>query len=690
MTSNQNPGTTKTPSIRGDVPPFGYYLAFLFLSGVFFIFLDFNFRGDELFRHLPIPQILRNLVFTFLFVYGICLITALILWFTEWLLTKLMGRYIYPWAGKLAGKLFPQDKPRIFHPTYFIRLEGRYLEDRCRYRAGSITGFIMFAIFVYVNVLYMKFWVGNYITHSMASSAKLATFVFAILLILYLIRFQKKLTYKAKAGTARFLSRLSLFTGAVALVAGIIIFNAYGKVPDPPARKSSSPLPHVIMITSDSLAKNRMSVYGYHKSTTPRLEEFARESCLFEGMVINSNETHYSLPSFLGRNPREYDVNRPFPLTLINEMEKAGYNRRVFVCFTRYSRAFNTGFTRVVALKRFDKTNIAKSLYRGENRENFYWLSGLLSEDERYYNLLNNRHPKNFNRAIRQVFPLDMYFDYVIQELENSPEPVFIWAHVFEPHHPYIVPNPFYSMFGPWTDHRYDGAVAYLDHQLGIFFDRLREKGLYDDSLIIFSSDHGESFGEKHAGWSGFLHGTHWLNESVNRIPLIIRLPGQTEPVRPLTFASQVDVAPTILDIVGHKIPQWMEGESLIPYINEPEKLSDRLKIVVPASHFGREHSDLSVKPMDWASNTHDMFNVYTGDKKIGWFQIYAPSLEDPRLIRRMVQFQFYCVFNIIQDPTEEENLLLEPEMEGLLDKVYNYPLVERYRTRQLKDESQK
>lgn len=110
----------------------------------------------------------------------------------------------------------------------------------------------------------------------------------------------------------------------------------------------------------------------------------------------------------------------------------------------------------------------------------------------------------------------------------------------------------------------YDSEIAYTDHHIGLFFEFLKENGLYDNSLIVFTSDHGEEFWEH----GGFEHG-HTLYDELIHVPLIMKLPGAgqsgsviAEPV------SLVDILPTALEIAEIESTGTMQGVSLVPLIS--------------------------------------------------------------------------------------------------------------------------
>jgi len=110
-----------------------------------------------------------------------------------------------------------------------------------------------------------------------------------------------------------------------------------------------------------------------------------------------------------------------------------------------------------------------------------------------------------------------------------------------------------------WID-GYDGSVAYADHQVGRIVQRLQEQGIWDDTVLIITADHGEAQGE-HA-----IYGDHvCADDCVHHIPLIVRAPGVTEPGSVLDdFCHQQDVAATLCQLFGAEIPERWDGVGLL------------------------------------------------------------------------------------------------------------------------------
>lgn len=133
--------------------------------------------------------------------------------------------------------------------------------------------------------------------------------------------------------------------------------------------------------------------------------------------------------------------------------------------------------------------------------------------------------------------------------------PFFLWVHFYDPHDPYAPPAA-YRRPGPRGD--YDGEVASVDAAIGELRRGVTKRA--PDTLTVFTADHGESLGEHGEDTHGF-----FVYDSTLRVPLVIHLPGRINPAAPAVEPRLVDVAPTVLDLVGLRPDQPMDGTSLRP-----------------------------------------------------------------------------------------------------------------------------
>jgi arylsulfatase A-like enzyme len=163
----------------------------------------------------------------------------------------------------------------------------------------------------------------------------------------------------------------------------------------------------------------------------------------------------------------------------------------------------------------------------------------------------------------------------------SPPEPFFLWVYLMDPHDPYFehpyngkatarvtTPNPSPDQLPTVLD-RYDSEIQYMDRQVGRIMDALMKSGKTDSTIVIFTADHGEEFLE-HGGW---WHGTTLYHEVLD-VPLIIKLPANRmagtvrfDPV------MSVDIAPSVLDLVGIPYPETWEGIPLFSEVADSNRL---------------------------------------------------------------------------------------------------------------------
>jgi len=166
--------------------------------------------------------------------------------------------------------------------------------------------------------------------------------------------------------------------------------------------------------------------------------------------------------------------------------------------------------------------------------------------------------------------------------------PFFLFINYMDAHTPYLPPHPFDTLYPgkdegfSWDDYptfkkgvmalkrkitqkehrhlvsQYDGGIASLDFHLGKLIARLKELGLYENSLIIITSDHGETFGERNL----LGHGVSVYQDQVY-VPLIIKYPNVNKKIVVNKFVSPIDIMPTILDVLGYEVPEYVQGLSL-------------------------------------------------------------------------------------------------------------------------------
>jgi arylsulfatase A-like enzyme/Flp pilus assembly protein TadD len=317
--------------------------------------------------------------------------------------------------------------------------------------------------------------------------------------------------------------------------------------------------PDVLLITVDTLRADHLACYGYRQIKTPNIDQLAREGVRFEHAY---SQVPLTLPSHVailtGTYPmynhvRDFTgIGLPPDIGIISEaFKRHGYATAAFV--SAYVLDGSWGLRRGFDVydDRFDP--------------------------EQY----ESRNPGNIQRRG------DKTVDQFLAWFAHRPaKPFFVWIHLYDPHSPYDPPEPFHSEY---AGHLYDGEIAYADAQIGRVFKALQEAKVYNQTLITFMSDHGESLGEHGEDEHGF-----FIYNATIHIPLIIKLPGtarkQSQTVA--SVAAEVDVAPTLLQFAGLSDPlsRQFQGRSLAALISAPgasENRSAYSETVYPFNSFG-------------------------------------------------------------------------------------------------------
>jgi arylsulfatase A-like enzyme len=355
-------------------------------------------------------------------------------------------------------------------------------------------------------------------------------------------------------------------------------------------------LPNVFLITIDSLSAAHMSLYGYDRPTTPSLDRLAQQANVFGHFYANANFTTSSLNSILlGRRPWSHRVIHNAAMldsasadhTLVARLKKSGYQT---IAVTTQAGPFVAGVRHWLDSSAEIPVNqplLGPVMVALPYHARAALGMGLLGRivhvpDAIAGRLVGETSAGNFDPAL--VFTAAR--DFISHR--NQEKPFFLWVHLLPPHAPYASPTPFSGRFDPrphgrtrfdstprpqfmaasdvnFPDHyigRYDESISYVDDQIGRFVDWLKASELFDDSMIVITADHGESFSKKYG-----THGGPLLHQSLIRVPLILKDPAQRIGRRIDASAEQIDLMPTILDELGIPIAQPLEGRTLWPAI---------------------------------------------------------------------------------------------------------------------------
>lgn len=288
---------------------------------------------------------------------------------------------------------------------------------------------------------------------------------------------------------------------------------------------------NVLLITIDTLRADHLGCYGARTVATPNLDRLAEESVRFEWVVSPAPltlPTHASLltsvyPTYHGVRDNSGFVLGQEQLTLAEVLRERGYRTGAFVgAFVLDARfGLDQGF----------------DVYRSD-----FPLSGR-----------ETIAPGLIQKRAEEVAAAALEW---LDRPGRFERPFFCWIHFYDPHAPYEPPEPFRSRY---RGDLYSGEVAYVDQVLGDLFRELRARGWWDDTTVIVTSDHGESLGEHGEETHGF-----FVYEACQRVPLLWKTPDKR--VTPKTVGGLVrliDVAPTLLQELGIRVPAVFQGRGL-------------------------------------------------------------------------------------------------------------------------------
>jgi arylsulfatase A-like enzyme len=317
----------------------------------------------------------------------------------------------------------------------------------------------------------------------------------------------------------------------------------------------TAPTPNVVLLSLDTTRRDHLPFYGYPRDTAPRMAELAARGVVFEDAVaVHTNTAPAHASMLTGLYPMQHGIERngqrlrDDATTLAEILADRGYATAAFISGWTLTR--HTGLDR-----------------------------GFAVYDQR----LHEERRRNAERTLEAALPwLDV-------RAERG-GPFFLFIHLCDPHWAYDPPEPIARRFlpdgasvfttapearppGPPADFglsdaqvaeivaRYDGEIAYADQQLGRLVARLDAHGLAEHTVVVVTSDHGETLHER--DWV-FDHGARVFDEQV-RVPLVIRLPGERPAgARVRATVSQVDLLPTLLDLLEIPVAPEVVGRSLV------------------------------------------------------------------------------------------------------------------------------
>lgn len=344
---------------------------------------------------------------------------------------------------------------------------------------------------------------------------------------------------------------------------------------------------NVVVITLDTVRADHLHCYGYQNIQTPNIDTLAKQGVQFDKAVA---QTPLTLPShasmFTGTNPNVNHVrdNGGFALqsssvALATILQRHGWDTAAYISSIVLKKVFglNQGFAEY-----------------------------------------DDRMPETKGGQELAARPANITVDHAIRWLNSrSDKPFFIWIHFYDAHQPYKPPPQFRKAY---PGNPYDAEIAFEDQQLGRFIDAVRKKSPANRTLIALLSDHGQSLGEH----GEYEHGI-FLYDATIRIAWIMAGPGIPAGVHVQQQAREIDLLPTILDLLGGKASSAVQGTSLVP--------SFSAKPV--ATTYSYEETLVPKIDMGWS----ELRGIHTAH----WMYVKAPRPE---------------LYNLDQDPGELNNII--------------------------------
>ncbi|HLK32480.1 MAG TPA: sulfatase, partial [Terriglobales bacterium] len=355
--------------------------------------------------------------------------------------------------------------------------------------------------------------------------------------------------------------------------------------------------PNVLVIVVDTLRADHLSTYGYSRPTSPNISRIADQGVLFENAMSSSSWTLPSHASMLtGRYPHDHrarfiDSTLTLRYPTVGEVfQRLGYRTAGFSAST-YFFSRRTGLGRGFIHFEDDFESPASAFpqtYYGERLEKLLYR----------LHLANDRIGRRNARQINQ---------HALRWMESGHRhPFFAFLNYYDVHDPYLPPEPYlhrytrlphpagpipmaWDWFASLTPRQrqgemdaYDGAVQYVDTELGEFFRQLHQSGLDKNTLVVITSDHGEEFNEH-----GFMDHLNALYRELIHVPLIFWEPGRLpQGIRIATPVSTVSLPATLLDLVHNNDAGPIPGISLAKLWTNPGQTSEVMPVVSELEQF--------------------------------------------------------------------------------------------------------
>lgn len=371
------------------------------------------------------------------------------------------------------------------------------------------------------------------------------------------------------------------------------------------------PHPSLVLITVDCLRADHVGCLGYPRATTPFLDALATESFLLSNAIVAGAPTYYSIPAILAsRYPlalgRDVVGLGASESTLPSALKRSGYRTAAFCAGNPYLShrfGYDKGFDRFEDFLQFHGEAVpydsppasANASFRSLVNHGLNEICHQLGPacaiyDELYFRYCQRRASSNASFDTLRRFPSA---DVIVKQASDwissrDDRPFFLWLHLMDPHAPYypqaeavkllresgiaadraryfnsywnrgdLAPARLRHHLNEIVD-LYDACVRWVDIQIGHIVEILRALDLWRNCVLAVTADHGEEFLEH----GGRYHPPSQLTEELIRVPLLLRVPGNTKGAVCSSPFSLIHLAPTLLSVAGVQPPENFQGRN--------------------------------------------------------------------------------------------------------------------------------
>lgn len=338
-----------------------------------------------------------------------------------------------------------------------------------------------------------------------------------------------------------------------------------------------------VLVLMDTLKRDMLSVYEPNTFVkTPAIQAFAKEATIFDQHVIGSAPCMPARRDILcGRLnflERSWGPIEPFDITLPAVLSDHGIFSHITTDHCHYFRTGGEGYVQQFSTWDF---------HRGQ--EGDPWVSSIddpLNMPSNYYGKLRAQYQKNRTKwTTEEEYPSPRTFQSAIQWLSDNKgkDDFLLMVEAFDPHEPFDVPDKYMELYEPtkldrsyfetpayapvqvpdcavdYIQKRYAALLSMSDTWFGKLIQQLKDLSMFEDTMIIMTTDHGYFLGERGYFGKNYMH----VYNELAHLPLLVHFPkGEFAGKRVDALTQNIDIMPTLLDVHGIHIPQSVQGTS--------------------------------------------------------------------------------------------------------------------------------